>query len=348
LTTRARTIRARAQAGLWAADPNGFAPSAERAALWDTRVRAGLARSLKDVFRSLDRDAADPAHARFLAAVETGPVRPAVFAGYVELVLAVFEDRVGDAHALADELLAASTAVEAPMRPLPLDDVALGPGVAGRYARLISDDALIAIAPASPEAVARAAPGVEAGLDLLRRGAPDVWAEVRALIREIVVVSGQVGGPDLNIAAASCFSLWGALILVADKLGEPLDAALVLAHEAAHTHLFGLAEGGVLVENPDDERRPAPFRSDLRPLEGLAHAAFVYARTAYACDALLRSGALSADEAAEAERQLKRSREGWRQAADTVEAHGRFTPAGRQALAGARHYMADGLRPTPA
>jgi hypothetical protein len=323
-------------------DTHGFEPDALRADRLDLDVRRGLADSLRMVFDSLDQPVDRARRDALLEAIEAAPVRPAVFATYVELVVALFDGRDDDALGLVEDLLVQPPALAARFRIVALDDRELGAGQADRYRRVVCDDILMSIDQASPQAHARATAALESALDLLRRAAPEVFDEVRRLIREIVLVSGRSSLDRVVVGGAMSFSLWGAQVLIADRVGDRLTLALHLAHEASHAHLFGLALGGRLVENDDEIRYPSPLRPDPRPMEGVAHATYVLAREVYTLRALVASGALTQAEARVARDQIETKRRGFGQGMGTLAGDARFTPAGAAAFEHAGRYM-DGL-----
>ena len=322
-------------------EPYGFIPHAGRAAWLDQRVRAALAESLGAVFDSLDLSTTRSPQRDLLEQIIAMPVRPVVFGTYVELVLAVFGDRLDEAAALATELASTPPAAPPTLQVLRLDDDDLGPGQAARYQRLVTDDVLAEIGPVAAKSWERADATLKAGFDLLRAAAPEVCAEVLAFIREIVLVTGHSDLDGVGVGGASSFALWGSQILMADHLDIRLNTALVLAHEAAHTHLFGLAQGGRLVENPDEERYPSPYRDDPRPMEGIAHATYVFARLVYVSRALLMSGRLTRPEAVEVAHQIDRNSQGFDEGLATLMAHAGLTDAGRETFDAARRYMDD-------
>ena len=77
--------------------------------------------------------------------------------------------------------------------------------------------------------------------------------------------------------------------------GRLLSLLETLAHEAAHSLLFGIQISGPLVLNPDDARFASPLRVDLRPMDGVYHATFVSARMHFAMQELLASGLLKGE-----------------------------------------------------
>jgi HEXXH motif-containing protein len=308
-----------------------------RAAGLDQAVRLGLAQSLRTIFDSLDDSfSVNPdAVGRLLASVEAAPVKPRIFGAYVELVTALFDDRIDEAKAILDELLSEDAAA-ASLRVVTIDDRELGLGQSERYRRLVNDDVEFVLEPVSGADRVAATAALQAAFDLLADGAPEAGGEFRALFREVVLVTNTEGR---GIGGASSFALWGAVLLNTDCLCDRLTGAVALAHEAAHAHLFGLALGGRLVENSDDERYLSPLRSDPRPMEGIVHAVYVLGRMILTLRALLDSEALTPAETSQARDQLRVDLAAYDDGLATLRTGARFTPAGAGAFADLRRYM---------
>lgn len=306
----------------------------------DQAVRAGLADSLHSVFDTLGpAPRRDGMIAALLQRIRAGPVAPSLFGCYFELVLALFDARDAEAAALVEELLRPANRASDSLRIVTLEDRDLGPGQSRRYQRLLRADVGGDIQPLSPERRADAAARLDLALDLLRLAAPDLWAELSGLVREIVLARPGEGPGGFTFGGASSFALWGALVLNAASFGERLDIAVSLAHEAAHTLLFGLALGGSLTQNDPAERYPSPLRQDPRPMEAVAHATFVTARMIYALEALIAAGVLSDGEAMRAREQLAANERACDAGFRTVASGARFTPAGASTFEGLRRYM---------
>jgi hypothetical protein len=318
-----------------------FAPDTARGARLDAAVRQGLAESLATLFDTLAPSfAVDPRRAAALARrIGAGRVPASLFGAYVDLVLATFDERADAIQALLDEILSDPPPKAGGLHIATLDDGDLGAGLSERYRRLLSDDVDAPFEPLPISARAPARARLTAALRLLEAGAPDAYGEFSALVGQIVLVTAREGPDQIAFGGASTFSLWGAIALNADPLDDRLTGAVMLAHETAHCLLFGLAQGGRLVENNDDERHPSPLRRDGRPMEGVAHATFVAARMAHALRAMLASGALDPAEAGRARAMIDRNRAAYEAGLRTVLAGARFTPAGAAAYEGLRRDM---------
>jgi HEXXH motif-containing protein len=268
-------------------------------------------------------------------------VSPALFGTYIELCLALFEERHVEADLLVEELLHWGSGTTGALRVLTLSDEDLGEGQAARYRRLLSEDIGGDIRPLRAEERVVAEAELRRALDLLEAGAPDFIREMRPLIRQIVLVEPATGSAasGLSFEGASTFSLWGAIVMNADEFGGRLDIAMTLVHEAAHNLLFGLALGGRLTENDEADRFASPLRPDLRPMEGVAHATYVTARMISLLETLVGSGSLTTDEVASAREKLTRNERSYQQGLATLDAHASFTSSGSAVFSQLRRFM---------
>jgi HEXXH motif-containing protein len=213
--------------------------------------------------------------------------------------------------------------------------------VAELYDRLMSGEAQtdVAIRPPSAEVAQRFRARFSRALDLIDRALPELAAEFRGIVREVVCV---VGAPERTVQfdGGSHFQLWGALFLNASF--HPTDEAMVevIAHESAHSLLFGFCTAQPLVYNPDSELYPSPLRLDPRPMDGIYHATFVSARMHLAMAGLLASGLLTATAAERARGAMDADRRNFLDGDAVVRAHADLSPLGRELMAGARDYMA--------
>lgn len=323
-------------------DPGSFAPDPERARALDLRMRRRLATSLRHVatqcapYLPVDQAALETR----LARVEHCPAPPALFGAYYEAVFAIEAGELDAAQALLGDIIAGPDA-ESALRIVALGDPAADP-VAARIQRLVDTDpeAPLRLAPPDPERAQAFRARVESALRLLDAGCPALAAEIRALVREIVLAAPEDPAATLQFDGASSFMLWGAVVLNAHMPGSVVEMAQTLAHESAHNLLFGLCAEGPLVENDDDERYSSPLRVDPRPMDGIVHATFVTARMHYALGALAGSGTLEATDRAYAAGALPGLADAVAAGMATIEAHGRLTPLGAAVLDGARRYMA--------
>jgi hypothetical protein len=321
-----------------------FRPNTSRAADLDARVRGGVAESIGALIEVLDQHGVSSTSDRtVLERLHAGPVSPSIVAMYADLVEAVLAERVDEARTILEEMVVQRGRPAGGLRIATLRDTDLGEGQSRRYQRRISDDpaAPLAIAALDESEFRAAAARVGEALELLGVAVPELAGEIRALVRELVLVrNGQTRGSS-GFGGASSFYLWGALFLNAMTHLNRIDIIEGLAHESAHMLLFGLGLGSPLVQNPREERFASPLRSDPRPMEGIVHATYVLARMHYAASRLLESNLLTPEERATVSAARERHRAGYLAGLSVVDAHARWTPMGEAAFDGARHYMAE-------
>ena len=325
-------------------EPRSFYQSISQAegAAVDLAVRRALAGSLSTVyarppvFVEYDKDRLDS----LLHEINCGPVRPAVFGLYTDLVESLLSNDRRGFEALSQTLLGLDVARNG-THIVSLRDEDIGTGQAERYVRLIDDDpdrryAIEPLCSRYQHAFSR----VLSAMTLLDEGAPELALEIRALVREVVLVTDRGGIAERSFDGASTFYLWGAVFLnVSDA--TRLDLAQQIAHEAGHLLLFGLMMGQPLTENDLSERYASPLREDPRPMEGLVHAAFVLARMSYVLRRFLRSGVLSLEEAERARQDLATHHDRFFDSLPVIMSYARFRPGGDAIFHGAVEYMSE-------
>jgi HEXXH motif-containing protein len=319
-----------------------FHPSAKRAAELDRHMRDRLAQSLTYIAD----EASGPLGFEssllkpFLMRLRSGPVSPLIFGAYCELVLALESGELQDAHNLLQEISAAQNHDGGPAI-VDLADPGKDRG-SGRYLRLTDTDQTFRfdINP-PPEATSRQCRAeIGNAFVLMERGDPELAAEIRTLLREIVLAVGPDDPKANDFDGASSFMLWGAVVLNARNYSKTLDVVQALAHESGHNLLFGLSADGPLIENDDVARYRSPLRTDARPMDGIVHAVYVTARMHRAVAQLVASGVLSADELEAAQAALTLHARNFAAGMETVDRDAQFTPVGRAVFDGARAYMA--------
>ena len=321
----------------------GFYPDAARGRRVDAAVRTRLAESLENL-ASIVAGALRPGPGQLLSlaqAVRAHPVLPGVMVLYADLVpllLAGEPERSGQILDLLDLPVWQSFPVP---RVVTLDDRLLGPGMADRYASQWQDDPLI-----RPGFVAVPAQGLEqaqidvaAARQMLNAAAPALDAEIDALMSEIVVVDTNSADGNLVFHGASSFFVWGALALNLAEHGTRVKLIEGIVHEAAHGLLHGLTLGNPLVVNDPALRYASPLRDDLRPMDGLVHAAYVVARMHFAMAATEQAADATAVERDEARDRKASAAGAFKDALTTIAEHARFTSDGAAIFAGAVEYM---------
>ncbi len=322
-------------------------PDASRARAIDQRMRERLADSLVYIFDQAEGRIDLPAPAErsaFLDRLKAGPAPPLAFGAYCDAVLALGAGQNDVAESLIRQIVAMPSAQE--LRIDSLGDVETDEA-AQRIERLVDTDPEQSIRLKAPDpAHAEACEAlVRDALALMRKGDPDLAAELDALVRQIVLVDTVEldKGPDLS--GASSFMLWGAVLLNARIQTDLVDLVGSLAHESGHNVLFGLCADGPLVLNEDLERFASPLRADPRPMDGIVHAVYVVARMHQALSAMLRSGVLTEAQACRARECLVEEEAAYRRGRETVRQQARLTPLGEEVMAGVDAYMADVMAP---
>lgn len=320
----------------------GFFPDAARAAEMDRRMRAGLADSLEYLAETLasqldaDRCGLDALVRRMRA----GAVYPAsTFGLYYEATSALIDGDTGAALALLAELGAEQPLAASALRIVTLDEAATPVNVA-RYQRLMDSDPLIHFGFCQPrEAIATSARAlVAAAVQRLHRIDPMLAGEFEALVRELILVVGE-SDVEYQFAGGSSYMLWGALFLNAEHHTSEVAVIEALAHESAHSLLFGFCHDEPLVNNADDELFASPLRVDPRPMDGIYHATYVSARMHRVLSVLLESGDLSDEEAASVRTARDEDEDHFFAGLGVVREHALLTDTGRALMAEAEAYM---------
>jgi hypothetical protein len=321
---------------------HAFAPSAERIFFLDQRMRQRLADSLRHIWDRANGclDVPPELFQKFLARLERHPVSPLAFNFYCDTVLALEDDDLARATGLLQEL------IHLPVSPGGTNISELGDlqknATARRYANSINTDPTCKFEIFSPSpAVAQTCRAqIKGAFDLMDAGDPVLAAEIRALLREIVLAAGTSEKNTMTFDGASSFMLWGAIIINANRNDGELEMVQMLAHESAHNLLFGLSADEALVENSPEELFSSPLRKDPRPMDGIYHATFVTARMHRSIQCLVESGTLSVPFKEKALQELETDTRLFKQGIETVRQYGKLSPLGAEIMQGASDYMA--------
>ena len=258
-----------------------------------------------------------------------------MFGTYYDLVLALENDEIESARELAADLLAPAQATGTRIAAI---EERSGKETE-RFRRLLIDGPDMAAQP-DADLLDSTLARTRAGFDLLERGFPEMAAEIRALLREIVIAAGPEDPRAATFDGASSYMLWGAILLNARGQTNILDTAQALAHESGHNLLFGFCSSQSLVENPDDELFSSPLRVDPRPMDGVFHATYVVARMHQTLSRLLDAGVLDEDQVKAAKTDLEAHRRHFEVGDQVIRNGGKLTPLGAEVIETARAYMA--------
>jgi HEXXH motif-containing protein len=318
----------------------GFEPDALRGWQIDRRMHLELAQSLRHVVEQarphLPFDHA--AMLRLIEGLETGQrVTPTTFACYYDLVSVLMDGEVALATKLFDQL------AHAPPAPLQRSFTQLRCptecAVSKHYLEKFIDDSSGVRVHAPPPAVSEQfIARFERGMELIWRVAPELAGEIDAIVHDVIPIAGDPS-QAMQIDGGSHYQLWGALFLNTDY--HKTDDAMfeVIAHESAHSLLFGLCTEQALVLNDDAAGYSSPLRSDPRPMDGIYHATFVSARMHWAMSRLLESDQLAADRRIAVEQSCAADYRNFMAGLSVVRQHGQLTPLGRDIMADAQRYM---------
>jgi hypothetical protein len=318
-----------------------FKPDPERARALNGRMHGELAASLRHVAEEAARPLGlEPALiAPLIAELEAGVSYPAAtFARYYDLVVAIDEEEFDEARNLYAQLCAAK-----PVRPglqvAALGDASLG-AESERYQRMMNEDPSVELGFTfpPPEIATAFRERLHRGWGLLDRALPELSGEIRAIIRE-VVIAGSDPTKKYQFDGGSHYRLWGALFLNGQFHPDDVAVCEVLAHESAHSLLFGFTVDEALQNNDDDELFSSPLRADPRPMDGIYHATFVSARMHWAMTKLANSGVLTPEQRGQALEAAASDLTNFDAGYGIVAEHGILTETGAALMKGAHDYM---------
>ncbi len=282
-----------------------------------------------------DRGAVD----RLVEQLQDHRFSPALFGRYYRLVEAIEDDDLAAAHELIDLILAERpTADRFTVRRI--EDLP-GEGVAKLYHEGMDTDPVtrFEFLQPGPEIAGAFAARLQSALERFEPVVPELVGEVRAIVSQVVLAVGAPGA-GYQFDGGSSYQLWGALFLNPSFHPTEVDVLEVVAHESAHSLLFGFTVDEPLQLNADDELYSSPLRVDPRPMDGIYHATFVSARMHWAMSQLLAADVLDEAERAKAEAARASDLKNFHAGAGVVREHGRLTDTGRALFEGASAYMA--------
>lgn len=201
----------------------------------------------------------------------------------------------------------------------------------------------LGLVPLEPDELKLARLHIAKALEELAQSAPQLHGEVMVLIKDIVVARPG-DARRMDFGGVSSFAAWGAIGLNQEAHVHWVQFMKTIVHESAHLLLFAVAREEPLVLNDPAERYGSPLRQDLRPLDGIFHAAFVSAREAFALDACLRCHEGRAKDAdSEVSDMLEQSLEDsvlafW-DCCDQLQSHARLSALGTAILQDCQNYM---------
>lgn len=318
-----------------------FEADAGRAERLDQHMRVRLQDSLRYVlaqsenYISIDKNLAET----FFSRLSNGPVSPQIFAIYYEIVLAIQANDISVAQELIAELF--SMPISAPLlQIIPLQDPRQS-SVSSRYIRFLDSDPTtpIELLPPSQTLADSYGSQIEAALRLIELLTPELYGEIKAVVREIILAVNTGDENYFQYGGASSFMMWGSLLMNASNEHNLLGLVQSLVHESAHSLLFGMCADGPVLENSGQELHASPLRKDPRPLDGIYHAVFVTARMYYVLSEMMKSGKLGMESRSDIEKQLKEHQERFFDGMETLTEYARLTKLGKAIIRSAEDYM---------
>lgn len=275
--------------------------------------------------------------------VTRGPVSPWTSCLYARLVADITKRERPPLDWLFDGL---EQAIERPSRDdrvMRLGDPDIPKGWWSQLMSLIDTDRALPFRPrAASEPEAAAAIDEIAACDaLLARADPAFLGELKSLAPAVVLAAPETDARSDDFGAVSSFFMRGLVVLNAAKRRSAVLMADALVHEASHILLFGLSTEQPLTTDRGETRYASAARPDPRPIDGIFHAAYVSTRVHLLMTRMLASGALSANEAAEAERRLARNADVAQGSLGTLVEHAEPTPVGERVLSGLSAYWSE-------
>ncbi len=318
-----------------------FQPDIERAHQADRGMQNALVESLRHVAErsrhavAFDEDALE----RRLKAVEDGGrFSPGAFARYYQAVLATLDSEFDRARELIEAISASPDAADIP-KTIAIDDPALGEEGA-LYLSLMNEDpsANVRLVAPQKEEAENFKTRLKEGRALMGECLPELAGEIDGIIHQIVITGSDKSLP-MQFDGGSHFQLWGALFLNCAFHPDRVSIVEVLAHECAHSLLFGFCTEEALVLNDDEELFSSPLRRDARPMDGIYHATFVSARMHWAMTQLSRSKTLIEAERIQAQEAAEADVQNFNSGFEVVKKHGDLTKTGAALMDGAKRYM---------
>ncbi|WP_166637699.1 aKG-HExxH-type peptide beta-hydroxylase [Marinomonas balearica] len=112
-------------------------------------------------------------------------------------------------------------------------------------------------------------------LMIIEEISPKLRFELESYIDEIILTGHSEGN---YIRSAASFNLFGLILINANRKNSILFYIEHIIHELSHVVLYTAQSYDELTLNPAEEKYKAPYRADLRPMDGLYHAYFVMCR----------------------------------------------------------------------
>jgi hypothetical protein len=319
-----------------------FPPEGTRARHLDSRMRSELVNSLDYLIHVVGHQLDENPHGleELINILKQGAIYPpSTFGLYYEITVALMNEDYQSAMTLFNELTKEQPTTTDLLKVVTLDKITPLSKLA-RYQRLMDTDptAPFYIIPPPVDEAEKSVERFKSAFKRLQQTIPELSEEFEALIREVILVVGDKRN-GYDFAGGSCYLLWGALFINARQYSTDVAMIEAMAHESAHSLLFGFTIDEALVENPDDERYSSPLRDDPRPMDGIYHATFVSARMHWTMSRLLESGQLSPEEIESTIASREASRHNFWIGYEIVSDFAEMSDTGRKLMESAYNYM---------
>jgi hypothetical protein len=198
----------------------------------------------------------------------------------------------------------------------------------------------------SEDSLASASAHIDMALHQLLLAAPEFYQELVVIVSDIVLANA---GKDhkMEFGGISSFCAWGSICLNEALHQHWTDYYKKIVHECSHLVLFAIARNEPLVLNSISEKFSSPLREDLRPIDGIYHAAFVSAREALALEACIvylenQDGvSRNGSEIAKLENLLHSSVLAFWDCLEELNHHAKLSSLGEKILKDTKQYMVD-------
>lgn len=326
-----------------------FYPNGNRAKQLDKRMHRELLRSIKLLCQQISSQRSSSETETIIEKLSYAAdsinakkrLSPSVFASYYQLVFALLnEEHHLDKH--IDHLLKNIKEIETLVfHDFSVEGLGSDEQVALYESCFNTDENInFQFIPPSKKASASTMGSINRALSLMGKIVPEMANEFKSIIIEIILAAGPKDPNAMRFDGASSYMLWGALVLSVDDEKSDLEMLETLAHESAHSFLFGLTIEEPLTLNESDKLYNSPLRIDPRPMDGIYHATYVSARMHFAINEVLNSNQLKNKEHRdECSKLLKASKKAFYDGYGTVEKQGQLSRSGQNIMQNAYNYM---------
>lgn len=325
-----------------------FYPNKERAIALDRRMCFELAQSLEQLCSQIEIQlppSESVIHTTKLNTVVSAlnkpkRISPAVFAAYYQLIFSILNEEDHLSEKVDELVLTVSYREGLTFRDLSVTGLGTQKLVTLYNGCLDTDNlSKFEFLPPEEDESKQTKASVLKALSLMHDTVPAMANEFTAIVIEVILAAASKQPNAYRFDGASSYMLWGALVLSVDDEKTDLEMMETLAHESAHSFLFGLTIKEPLTFNDENERYNSPLRRDPRPMDGIYHATFVSARMHFAMNEARKSGLLNDAQQKECIEYLAASNKAFYDGYNVVTQQGELSPTGQEVMDNAHDYM---------